>query len=77
MQEKTMSVKLKTTFIDYLENYDYYASDAPIDHGHFVYSDILKGKKVVLKEVDHSFFTDVIYKKTAHNYLSVINSILL
>jgi len=69
-------IKLKSSFIDYIENYNCFASDSKIDHGKLIYEDIFKGRNVVLKESSVIGQLNMICKKSLENILPIIFSII-
>jgi len=74
---KNAVVKLKSTFVDLLENSNCYAIDLPINHGRLIYDTILQNKKVLLKPLNLSSYCFILYKETSYeNFISVITPIL-
>jgi len=72
------TVEIPDFFVELLESAGCVAVDMAINHGKFVYQDLLEGRSVTLKQMDTSFALEAIYKKDiTENFLSVIMSIIL
>ncbi len=71
---KYVNIELQTNFYDYVNEFNYYTTDIPLDHGDLVHQQLFgEATEITLRETKEKFLCVMIYNQdTAENFYTAI-----